>query len=137
MTVEAYLRARVPNYPIGREVLEGAVISPLFSKPRQLRAIELEATIEENYRDKEFMDSLKYALSTLYYTLSGSVGTGGSMSERVGDASVSKSGYTLSSADRALLRKSGDDIRDELRLQREASVGDSRGMFDATALRGR
>lgn len=137
MTVEAYLRARVPNYPIEREVLEGAVLSPLFSKPRQLRAIKLEDVIEENYRDKEFMDSLKYALSTLYYSLSGGVGGGGSVSERVGDASVSKSGYALSTADRALLRKCGDDIRDELRLQREARSESGRGMFDATSLRKR
>lgn len=136
MKVGAYLRAQLPGYPIEAEVLEMAALSPLEAKPQAMRALSLEDSVEENISDAKFSDSLKYALSTLYYLISGSV-SGGSRSEKVGDTTLSVSGYVLTAEERRRLRATADLLRRELKKQVMIQTEEGRGMFDATALRKR
>lgn len=134
MKVEAYLRAQVPNFPIESAVLENAVLSPVFAKPQAMRAISLGENVEDNISDAQWVSALKYALSTMYYSLSGAV-NGGSRSEKVGDTSVSVSGYTLTDAERAHFRAMADALRAEIGAQAEVLTTKSGGMFDASTRR--
>lgn len=134
MTVEAYLRSKVPGYPFETAVLENAAISPIFAKPKALRPISLNDVVEENAGDEDFVKSLKYATSTLFYSASG-VFSGGSRSEQVGDVHASLSGFTIIQADREYYRSLGDKLRGELGMEAEERVSEKGGMFDATNLR--
>lgn len=133
MNVEAYLRAQIPGYPFSTDVLESAVVSPLFAKPKALRGLDLSMEIVDVAESESATRSLKYAISTLYYAISG-VFSGGSKSEQVGDVKVSTSGYTVTQADRENLRKMADNIRSELGCDIEANPNVDGGIFDATPL---
>lgn len=131
MTVEAYLRAQIPGYPFSTEVLENAALSPMFAKPDAMESISLSDTIEEHKDDEEFLRSLKYATSTLYYSAAG-LFSGGSRTEQVGDVRASLSGYIITQADRDWWRKRGDAIREELGIEPEEDMSTESCMFDAT-----
>ena len=137
MTVGEYFEASIPGYPIGtlEKVLDGAAFSPILAEPK-LQALSLDDEIADHLDDAEWMSSLKYALSTLYYSMSG-VFSGGSRSEQVGDVRASLSGFQVTSADREYYRKKADSLREELGYDVEDDVKEVGGMFDATALRGR
>lgn len=137
MTVEEYFEASIPGYPIGTlgKVLDGAAFSPILAEPK-LQALSLDDEIADHLDDSEWMSSLKYALSTLYYSMSG-VFSGVSRSEQVGDVRASLSGFQVKSADREYYRKKADALREELGYAVEDDVKEVGGMFDATALRGR
>lgn len=134
MTVEAYLRAQIPGYPFTTEVLENAALSPMFAKPVALEVIALSDVVEENKDDEGFLRSLKYALSSLYYSAAG-LFSGGSRSEQVGDVRAYQSGFIITQADREWWRRRGDALRDELGLEPEEDLSEESGMFDATPLR--
>lgn len=134
MTVEAYLRAKVPGYPFERAVLESAALSPIFAKPKAFEAIDLTDTIEDKVDDEGFLASLKYATSTLFYSASG-VFSGGSRSEQMGNIRTSLSGFIITQADREYYRKMADKLREELGVEVEEDVTEDNGMFDATYLR--
>lgn len=133
MKVEAYLRAQIPGYPFEIADLESAVISPLFAKPERMQDISLNDMVEDYANDDEWVRALKYAISTLYYSVSGMF-SGGSRSERVGDIQTSRSGFVITQSDRAYYRRLADSLRDEIGAEREKSQDDG-GMFDATNLR--
>lgn len=134
MTVEAYLRARVPGYPFEVAVLEDAALSPVFAKPVRFRALSIKDDVEDNVDDEDFYKSLRYATSTLYYSAAG-VFSGGSRSEQVGDVRASLSGFTITQSDREYYRKMGDKLRGELGCEVEQDVTEQGCMFDATNLR--
>lgn len=136
MTVEAYLRAQVPGYPFEMAVLDNAALSPIFARPEALRAISVKDVIEDNADDEEFVKSLKYATSTLFYSASG-VFSGGSRSEQVGDVHASLSGFIITQADREYYRAMADKLREEIGAEVEEDVTDKGGMFDASNLRNR
>lgn len=129
-TVEEYLRAQI-DYPFKEVVLKYAVISPVFAKPNRLRAVSLSDLIEDNYDDEDFIKSLKYATSTLYYCMAG-VFSGGSRSEQVGDIRASMSGFTITQRDREYYRAMGDALRGEVGAAVAESETDSGGLFDAS-----
>lgn len=133
MTVEAYLRARVPGYPFEMPTLEDAVASPIFAKPVALNALSLKDTIEDNASDENWVKSLKYATSTLYYSIAG-VFSGGSRSEQVGDIRTSQSGFVITKSDRDYYRGLGDKIRKQIGAELEESATEQGGMFDAAYL---
>ena len=137
MTVGEYFEASIPGYPIGTlgSVLDGAAFSPILAEPK-LQALSLDDEIADHLDDAEWMSSLKYALSTLYYSMSG-VLSGGSRSEQVGDVRASLSGFQVTSADREYYRKKADALREELGYDVEDDVKETGGMFDAIGLRGR
>lgn len=134
MTVEEKLRATIPGYPFEMVVLKNAVISPIFAKPMPLRAISLDDEIEDYFENPNWVRSLKYALSTLYYSASG-VFSGGSRSEQIGDVRTSLSGFIITQADREYWRKLADKLRGEIGCEEEEDVADQGGMFDASYLR--
>lgn len=134
MTVEAYLRARVPGYPFERTTLEDAALSPILAKPKAFRAIGLADVIEDNADDEEFLVSLKYATSTLYYSVAG-VFSGGSRSEQMGNIRTSLSGFIITQADREYYRNMADTLRDDLGSNIEKNVTEDSGAFDATYMR--
>lgn len=134
MTVEAYLRAKVPGYPFERAVLESAALSPIFAKPEPFNAIGLTDTIEDKADDAEFIASLKYATSTLFYSASG-VFSGGSRSEQMGNIRTSLSGFIITQADREYYRRMADKLREELGVEVEETVIEDVGVFDATHMR--
>lgn len=134
MTVEAYLRAKVPGYPFERAVLESAALSPIFAKPEPFNAIGLTDTIEDKADDAEFIASLKYATSTLFYSASG-VFSGGSRSEQMGNIRTSLSGFIITQADREYYRRMADKLREELGVEVEETVTEDVGVFDATHMR--
>lgn len=133
MKVEAYLRAQIPGYPFDIAVLEKAVISPLFAKPERMQDISLDDMVEDYANDDEWVKALKYAISTLYYSVSGMF-SGGSRSERVGDIQSSQSGFVITQSDRAYYRSMADRLRNEIGAEPEPTEDDG-GMFDATNLR--
>lgn len=137
MTVEAYLRAKVPGYPFEMSVLENAAISPVFAKPEALMALDLSDEIEsyviDGVMDKEFEKALKYAVSTLYYSVSG-VFSGGSRSEQVGDVRASLSGFIITQSDRDYYRRLANRLRKELGMDVEEDVILGGKAFDASYL---
>lgn len=137
MTVEAYLRAKVPGYPFEMTVLENAAVSPVFAKPTALQALnlsdELESHIEDGVMNEDFEKALKYAESTLYYSVSGAF-SGGSRSEQVGDVRASLSGYIITQSDRDFYRNMANKLRKELGVEAEESATTSGVAFDASRL---
>jgi hypothetical protein len=77
--------------------------------------------------------SLEYAVSTLYYAVSG-VLSGGSKSEQVGDVKVTVSGGSFTRSDRNALRRMADGIRSKLGCETEYDPDSDNGIFDATPL---
>jgi hypothetical protein len=136
MTVEAYLRSKVASYPWDTSTLEAACVSVLFARPNALTAISLEDNIEDIAKDDELTKSLKYAISTLYYTVSG-VFSGGSKTEQQGDIKVSVSGFEVTQADREYYRSLADNLRDEIDCEEETDPNGDSGLFDATNLKKR
>lgn len=136
MTVEAYLRARIPGYPFDVETLEDAALSPRFAEPDAMQAISITDIIEEHADDEQWVRSLKYATSTLFYSAAG-IFSGGSRSESVGDISASMSGFIITESDREYYRTRGDKIRQSLGVEIEESTTEQGGMFDAAAKRTR
>lgn len=131
MTVEEYLRGEIPGYPFEDYVLKKAAASPMFAKPVKLRALSLDDSVEDNAEDEEFVKSLTYATSTLYYSAAGAF-SGGSRSEQVGDIHASVSGIEITQRDRDYFRQRGDDLRGEIGAAVEEMRTDSGGMFDAS-----
>lgn len=137
MTVREQLEAAVPGYPVQSlgAVLKSAAFSPALATP-PLLPLDLEDDISEHLDDDVWMKSLKYALSSLYYSMSG-VFSGGSRSEQVGDVRASLSGFIITQADREYYRSMGDKLREELGYEVEETEQDMGGMFDASYLRRR
>lgn len=136
MNVEAYLRAQIPGYPFKENELMYAAYSPIMAEPTAMRGLNLDDDIVDIASDDEMKRSLKYAISTLYYSVSG-VFAGGSISEQVGDVKTSISGYSISQADRSNYRAMADEIRRSLGCSTSSSVASEGGMFDASSLRRR
>jgi hypothetical protein len=133
MTVEAYLRAQVAGYPWDISTLEAVVLSPIFAKPSALQSIALSDVVEDISKDEQLVKSLKYAISTLYYTVAG-VFSGGSQSEQIADVKISVSGYEVTQSDREYYRKLASNLREEIGCEAEADLDDN-GLFDASNLR--
>lgn len=137
MTVREHFEAAIPGYPVQslEAVLKSAAFSPALATP-PLTALDLDDDIAEHLSDEVWMKSLKYALSTLYYSMSG-VFSGGSRSEQVGDVRASLSGFIITQADREYYRAMGDKLRKEAGYEPEEPVQETGGMFDASYLRRR
>lgn len=133
MIVESYLRAQIPGYPFDNAVLENAALSPIFARPIAMKAIQLSDVIEDNANNEEFIKSLKYATSTLFYSASG-VFSGGSRSERVGEIQSSISGFIVTKSDREYYRSVANKLREELGAEIEQSAEEAGGLFDATPM---
>lgn len=138
MTVEKYLRGKFQG--IGRlideDVLAVAVISPIEARPVPFRVIALDDDVEDYIGEGDFADSLTYALSTLYYAMSGAT-DGGTRSEKRGNRQISIGGKAIDVATRGAWRREGDRLRKLLGCEIEETATESGGMFDATNLRNR
>lgn len=138
MTVEKYLRGKFQG--IGRlideDVLAVAVISPIEARPVPFRVIALDDDVEDYVGESDFTDSLTYALSTLYYAMSGAT-DGGTRSEKRGNRQISIGGKAIDVATRGAWRREGDRLRKLLGCEIEETATESGGMFDATNLRNR
>lgn len=138
MTVEKYLRGKFQG--IGRlideDVLAVAVISPIEARPVSFRVIALDDDVEDYIGESDFADSLTYALSTLYYAMSGAT-DGGTRSEKRGNRQISIGGKAIDVATRGAWRREGDRLRKLLGCEIEETATESGGMFDATNLRSR
>ena len=138
MTVERWLRGKFQG--IGRlidpDVLGVAALSPVEARPVPFRAVLLGDEVEDFIGEPEYMDSLKYALSTLYYSMSGAT-DGGTRSEKRGNRQISLGGKAIDVATREAWRREGDRLRRELGCMVEDTATESGGMFDATNLRRR
>lgn len=136
MTVEKYLRGKFQG--IGRlidsDVLGVAVLSPIEARPNPFRVIYLSDEVEDFLGEDEYMNSLKYALSTLYYSMSGAT-DGGTRSEKRGNRQISIGGKAIDVATREAWRKEGDRLRRELGCEIENAATENGGMFDASNLR--
>ena len=134
MTVEEHLRGELPGYPFADNVLKKAALSPIFATPTAMKPISLEDVVEDNATDEDFVRSLTYATSTLYYSAAGAF-SGGSRHEQVGDISASMSGFIITQRDRDYYRAMGDKLRGLVGADIEETKADSGGMFDASNLR--
>ena len=138
MTVERWLRGKFQG--IGRlidpDVLGVAALSPVEARPVPFRAVLLGDEVEDFIGEPEYMDSLKYALSTLYYSMSGAT-DGGTRSEKRGNRQISIGDKAIDVATREAWRREGDRLRHELGCMVEDTATESGGMFDATNLRRR
>lgn len=137
MKVSEYFEQAIPGYPVQSlgSVMKGAAFSPVLASPA-LIPLNLDDDISDHLEDAVWMKSLKYALSSLYYSMSG-VFSGGSRSEQVGDVRASLSGFTITQSDREYYRSLADKIRGEIGYKTEEVSPDSGGMFDASPLRRR
>ena len=134
MTVEAWLKAKIPNYDFDTDlILQSAVLSPALAEPEAMSVLNLDDRIEDIVQCKDLKRSLLYAESTLYYAVSG-VFSGGSKSEQIGDVKITKSGITITQSDRDYYRKYADRLRESLGCEVETDPNDDNGMFDATTL---
>lgn len=136
MKVEQWLRGHFHGLgsQIELNVLEVAAISPMEALPSPMNPVNLDDDIEERFSDEEFMKSLNYALSTLYYSMSTAI-TGGTKSERRGNRQVSVGGYPLTTKDRESFRKMGDRLRAALGCKVDNTSNTYQGgMFDASIL---
>ncbi len=133
MTVENWLRGHF--HGLGNQIesntLEVAAISPLEARPEPFHAVALSDEIEDYINDPEYMNGLRYALSTLYYAMSAAI-TGGTKSEKRGNRQISIGGYPLTTKDREAFRALGDKLRGQLGAELDEDVSDSGGMFDAS-----
>lgn len=138
MTVERWLRGKFQG--IGRlidpDVLGVAALSPVEARPVPFRAVLLGDEVEDFIGEPEYIDSLKYALSTPYYSMSGAT-DGGTRSEKRGNRQISIGGKAIDVATREAWRREGDRLRRELGCMVEDTATESGGMFDATYLRRR
>lgn len=136
MTVEQWLRGHFHGLgnQIEKNVLEVAAISPMGARPSSIPPVYLDDSVEDIYTNDVTMRSLKYALSTLYYSMSASI-TGGTKSEKRGNRQISIGGYPLTTKDREAFRALGDRLRDELGAEKDSDISDDGGMFDASLLR--
>ena len=134
MTVENWLRADFPRFPIKEELLEKAALSPRKAKPIKLRALSLNDNVEDYDDDEEYDKSLDYAISTICYAIAGAF-SGGSMSEQVGDVRAEESGFIITQADREYYRKKGDLLRQAIGCEIPQVVQEQGGVFDASNLR--
>lgn len=136
MKVEQWLRGHFHGLgsQIELNVLEVAAISPMEALPSPMNPVNLDDDIEERFSDEEYMKSLNYALSTLYYSMSAAI-TGGTKSERRGNRQVSVGGYPLTTKDRESFRKMGDRLRAALGCKVDNTSNTYQGgMFDASSL---
>lgn len=133
MTVESWLRGHFHGLgnQIEKQVLEVAAISPLEAKPTPFKAVLLMDDVTDYIGEPSYMDSLNYALSTLYYSMSAAI-TGGTKSEKRGNRQISIGGYPLTTKDREAFRALGDKLRKALGSELDEDVSDEGGMFDAT-----
>lgn len=113
-------------------VIERAANSPLDV---QLEALDVEEDAYPEDRTEDFVKRLDYASSTIYYAVLG-VFAGGGYSEKVGDVSVSKSGYTITKADRERYQALADALRRKHGFIVEG-INDDGGFYDANYLRKR
>lgn len=131
MTVEEYLRAKLGGFPVDSNVLSLAVLSPMEVG---LKPISLSDEVEDLWADEELSKSLKYALSTLYYSAS-SYFSGSKQSEQVGDVRASVSSFSIDWGNRSLWHRLANKLREELGFDPEEELGEATGtMFDATPL---
>lgn len=131
MTVEMYLRAKLGSFPVAYGVLELAVLSP---SEVGLPQISLLDNVEDLWADEQLSKSLKYALSTLYYSAS-CYFSGSSQSEQVGDVRASISNFTIDWGNRYLWHRLANKLRMELGFEPEEELVEASGtMFDATPL---
>lgn len=134
MTVEEYLRAPFNELSIHINTIKAAALSPAKLKSARFRAVGIDEEYDSKMDDDVFVDSVEYALSTLYYSMSATV-TGGSKSEKRGNRSISQGGYALTTRDREAFRERANQIRRDLGLEIEDDIADEGGAFDATYLR--
>ena len=136
MTVEQWLRGHFHGLgnQIEKNVLEVAALSPIGALPSSMPPVYLDDSVEDIYTNDVTMRSLKYALSTLYYSMSASI-TGGTKSEKRGNRQISIGGYPLTTKDREAFRALGDRLREELGAEKDSDISDDGGMFDASHLR--
>lgn len=132
MTVRERFIAKLGNFPASslEEMLADAALSPIDAEP-PLRAVSLGDVYEDYLDDEEWKRGFKYALSTLYYSMS-AMFSGGSQSEQVGDVHASTTGHQITKDDRNYYRSLGDKLRKELGYEPEEDVREAGGAFDAT-----
>lgn len=131
MTVEEYLTAPFNDFTIKQNALKKAALSPAKLKMSRFRAVDLSEIYEDYMDDDVFVDSVEYALSTLYYIMSATV-SGGTSSEKRGNREVKKGGYALTTRDREAFRAEADNIRRLLGLEALAPATDSGGLCDGS-----
>ncbi|MBD5306096.1 MAG: hypothetical protein HDS14_00485 [Bacteroides sp.] len=134
MTVEEYLRAPFNELSIHPNTVKAAALSPARLRNPSFRAVRLEECYEDLFDDPVSMNSVEYALSTLYYSMSSTV-TGGSKSEKRGNRQISVGGYALTTRDREAFRAEADAIRERLGLEPMKPVVNTARAFDASRLR--
>ncbi len=134
MTVEKWLRGHFQGMgsQIEQDVLEVAAVSPASVIGKQFRAIGLNEDYFDLLGDATSEDSLNYALSTLFYSMSSAI-TGGTKSERNGNRQISLGGYPLTTRDREAFRSRADQIRKALGCEVQESEAEGSVMFDATS----
>lgn len=133
MTVENWLRGHF--HGLGNQIelntLEVAALSPLEARPEPFHAVALSDEVEDFINEPDYMNGLRYALSTLYYAMSAAI-TGGTKSEKRGNRQISIGGYPLTTKDREAFRALGDKLRGQLGAELDEDVADNGGMFDAS-----
>lgn len=140
MTVEKWLRGYFGD--IGEQIplntLGIAVRSPKKAKPIRFRVISLDDDVDEYDDDEEFENSLYYALSTLYYSMSGWTG-GGTKSEQRGNRRISIGGKAIDVDTRNAWRQLGDYYRGQTGsvVDESAQLLNDGGMSDYTYKRNR
>ena len=108
-----------------------AAICPAEVEPEPLRAVSLTDEYEDYLDDAEYKKGVLYALSTLYYAMSGYT-DGGTRSEKRGNRQITIGGKPIDVKTREDWRKLGDSIRRKLHVDIDEEVTDSGGMRDYT-----
>lgn len=138
MTIEQWLRGHFQEIgqDIDQDVLLSAAISPAEASPVSLRVVGLSDEYEDYIGDEEYLKSARYALSTVYYAMSGAI-SGGTRSEKRGNRQITKGGKPIDVATREAWRKLGDYYRGLTgsAVDESAQLNSDGGMFDASSLR--
>lgn len=125
MTVGEYLSSLVIGVELPELTIERAAKSPLEVN---LAPFDITDDAYPVDRNEEFVTRLDYASSTIYYAVLG-IFAGGGVSEKIGDVSMSRSGYTITQADRERFKMLADALRRKHGFDVEGD--EDNGMYDA------
>lgn len=109
ITIEQFLRSKLPNVEFTEDNLAVIANSPADVG---LEPFELTDAAYPSDMDSLFMQRRNYMESNLWYSALGMF-SGGSVTEKIGDESYSRTGYTITEGDRDRFKAIGDSLREK------------------------
>lgn len=131
ITIEQFLRSKLPNAEFSTENLEVIANSPVDVGLMPLR---LDEEAYPTPMEESFLQIRNYVESNLWYSALG-LFSGGGTSEKIGDETYSQTGYSITQSDRDRFKAIADSLREKAGFAPEGDVS-SEGIMDGSELVG-